>query len=334
MMVIPRHSVYSEPKALDSLGRKEGSEMVRTVGHRAVPQGRSAPWHGFTLVELLVVIAIIGILVSLLLPAVQTAREAARRTQCSNHMRQWTLAMLNYESSYQVLPYANRSPGGPRKSWPPSLWAFVEEGTLYDQYDFTLPFHHLGTPAVGNELLCSYQIATYFCPSDRYGMWHQADAYTRSRGNYVLNWGNGGFDQIEQDYEPSPFGSFRQSKLKEITDGLSKTMFFSEVVQAAEDNYFDFRGDILNDDKGCAQFSTINTPNTGIDLTACTQRYAENCLHSWGPHSRVSARSNHPGGVHVSMGDGSVRFMTDGTDIFTWQALGSMQGEEPIGDGG
>ena len=92
----------------------------------------------FTLVELLVVIAIIGVLVALLLPAVQSAREAARRTQCLNHMRQWGLGMHMHADSYQKLPDAAKS--NPRTVWVMELWPFVEQKALHSAYRFDLGF--------------------------------------------------------------------------------------------------------------------------------------------------------------------------------------------------
>ncbi len=130
--------------------------------------------RGFTLVELLVVIAIIGILIALLLPAVQAAREAARRSQCTNNLKQWGLAVQMYESANTWLPFGSHQ--APRRSWPPNLWPFVEENELAVQFqygvDFWLP---------PNLALCAFQLPLNFCPSDRWAMWY-GDPYTRARG--------------------------------------------------------------------------------------------------------------------------------------------------------
>src|SRR5438094_3642886 len=93
---------------------------------------------GFTLVELLVVIAIIGVLVALLLPAVQSAREASRRTKCINNLKQWSIAMHMHHDTYGNLPYAKKN--NPRTVWVTNLWPYVEQQALYSRYNFTLGF--------------------------------------------------------------------------------------------------------------------------------------------------------------------------------------------------
>jgi len=313
---------------------------VNDRAESAVSDRRSA----FALVELLVVIAIIGILIALLLPAVQAAREAGRRTQCVNHMKQWGLAMHNYEGTHKVLPYPNSRKGGSsgcgsvvglRISYPPFLWPYIEQKALHDQYDFDMPFHHpYGQPrGTGNEPIVMAKVAVYFCPSDREGMWlPPADDHSRSRGNYVLNWGAADFCQntsVYPDYQPSPFGPNRSAKFRDIRDGLTNTMLMSEVLQAIEDTHFDFRGDILNDDVTCAQYMTLNTPNAGVDSNICVDPERPAPCHR-GSQRHVAARSNHPDGVNVVMGDGSVHFMADSIALDVWQALGSMDGREVV----
>jgi prepilin-type N-terminal cleavage/methylation domain-containing protein/prepilin-type processing-associated H-X9-DG protein len=125
--------------------------------------------HGFTLVELLVVIAIIGILISLLLPAVQAAREAARRTQCSNVLKQLGLAVLNYESAKKQLPNSTR-PGGsttaPRISGFTLILPFLEEENLYKQYDFTINWDAIKGAGGANLSITKTPIPALLCPSD------------------------------------------------------------------------------------------------------------------------------------------------------------------------
>ncbi len=293
----------------------------------------------FTLVELLVVIAIIGILVALLLPAVQSARAAARRLQCVNNLKQWGLSMHLYFDNFKVFPYGtirgggwdptgNTGPNGEnrRQTFVGSLWPYIEQDTIDAQYDWDKSFH-----APENLPIIQVQIPLYFCPDDRKGFW-KGDQYTRSRGNYVACWGNGNYWQTNRDFSTAPFSPNRQYSAGDIGDGLSNTMFLSEVLQAVEDEHFDFRGDVFNDDLSCAQFMTHNTPNSGVDSTVCVdEEFPGPCLRV--SSESVAARSNHSGGVNVAMGDGSVQWVTDGIALAVWQAKGSSDWGDLDADG-
>ena len=281
------------------------------------------------------VIAIIGILIALLLPAVQSAREAGRRITCTSYMKQWGLAMANYENSHGIFPYGTKTDGlygtQHRHSFAVILLPYLEQKSVSDQYNFDVSFcqpeniHWLET-----------QAPVFFCPSDRIGMW-TADMYTRSRGNYVVNWGYCDFSRATErpdgvNYqEIGPFGPGEQTKASDITDGLSNTMFLSEVIQADNDDDMDFRGDFFNDDVGAAQFMTLYTPNSGIDSMIClgkTPDIPAPC--QMGGPVYVSARSNHPGGVVAVFGDGSTHFINNEIDITTWRALSTKANGEMI----
>ena len=131
--------------------------MVRSSPPAQAARPTAAP-GGFTLVELLVVIAIIGILVALLLPAVQAAREASRRTQCGNHLKQWATAMHNFHDTYKRLPIGARN--NPRQTWVMHLWPFIEQLSLDQQNDVNIAFYvPPGTIGGTMQGLCGQRVA-------------------------------------------------------------------------------------------------------------------------------------------------------------------------------
>ena len=203
--------------------------------------------RAFTLVELLVVIAIIGVLVALLLPAVQAARESARRTQCSNHIKQWSLGMHNYHDTYNSLPAAAKS--NLRHVWVYSMWPFVEQKALYDMYDqrqhFYLPPNTINGGTVNANLdgPTGKRVQIYYCPSDRYGAVNMSstDLYWRAKGNYNLNWGpimQPHPGAAPQAWAPFGYRNFinrdqpRYTRFGEFTDGTSNTLVISEQLRA------------------------------------------------------------------------------------------------------
>jgi prepilin-type N-terminal cleavage/methylation domain-containing protein/prepilin-type processing-associated H-X9-DG protein len=206
-------------------------------------------WHnpdGFTLVELLVVIAIVAILITLLLPAVNSAREAARRIQCANNLRQLGLAVINYEGTHGNLPPAGiveKNPdanlvqgefdpiSGQMLSWIVLVLPFAEEQSLYDQFDFsTWAFSQPREPQ-------AHSIGTLLCPSDsaenrifRSSAWTLDKVF--AKGNYAAYVSP--FHVDLQTMFPGALAGWGQ-KLKKITDGTSKTIMLSEVRTRANE---------------------------------------------------------------------------------------------------
>jgi len=312
--------------------------------------------RGFTLVELLVVIAIIGILVALLLPAIQAAREAARRSQCINNLKQVGIALQNYHDTYKALPMGAFSCCN--GTWQMSILAFIEEQQLGDMYKFQPPggmFHdpdyrydvNLPThnPPIQNLRVCQSRIKTLTCPSDE-PQTNTQFVNGATYHNYVANFGNTNHNLIScpglpsatcVKYLGSPFLSedtdppvAKVTPFKKISDGLSKTLMVSETVQGHDQ---DLRG--FTWWGWSTGFETFSSPNSNdLDylqqLQYCVKASPNPpCGVASGPNfMRAAARSRHPGGVNAIMCDASVQFVVDDVDLATWRAASTIKGEE------
>jgi prepilin-type N-terminal cleavage/methylation domain-containing protein/prepilin-type processing-associated H-X9-DG protein len=300
----------------------------------------------FTLVELLVVIAIIGVLVALLLPAVQAAREASRRAQCVNQLKQWGLSMQLYHDAQGELPAGATEV--PRQTWVMRIWPFIEQNNLASRNNIKAPFHDPPVTIHGtmNGLAGQY-VAMYYCPSDQ-GSDLTVSNYQRRRGNYVVNWGSvtygpfTGAATIEANSKAfAPFSHVdgvrtkpRVVPFKMITDGLSNTLMMSEYLMALSNDDNDWRGDIHNDE-GVFRFHTLQTPNSSapdIILGSYVQVNADPMMMPAAAGAfasqRNAARSRHGGGVNALLCDGSVSFYNDEIALNVWQALATMNGAE------
>lgn len=305
---------------------------------RKSPPARAS---GFTLIELLVVIAIIAILIALLVPAVQKVREAAGRTQCINNLKQWGVAFQGYHDTYKQFPLGSRR--GPRQTWVMHLWAYVDQSLLSDQINLATQDFYTPPATNPNSMsgLCGTRVAIYYCPADNPGRDQDDTAstyYCRTRGNYVVNWGKITYDTAPVANAPwAPFAMIdasrtpRVTKIAHFTDGISNTILMSEYLRptSAADN--DWRADIHNDD-GVFRFHTINTPNSSVnDVVGWAQNTNDPLMPiTAGTPQHNAARSRHPGGVNVLLGDGTVRWYSNSVGLIIWQAMGTINGNEAV----
>ncbi|MEM6798399.1 MAG: DUF1559 domain-containing protein [Planctomycetota bacterium] len=318
---------------------------------------------GFTLVELLVVIAIIGVLIGLLLPAVQAARETARRMQCANNQKQIMLATLNYELARGELPpgsiwFNENNVNEVRVGVLARILAYAEDTALHDLLDPETPHvdangdtipSHLWQTADGT-YLSSFVIEMYLCPSDstdevytRFGTPRARFNYSASNGSMTRNtnsscscgelaaWNEFGLMQNptnvadRPDYS-GPFSRFEfATKLQQVTDGLSKTIFFGEV--RPECSIHALAG-WLSGNNGTGLVSTV----IPINYDTCDDNAPDDCNRPCNYATELGFKSNHPGGAQFALGDGSVHFLSEEIDHWTYQYLGGKDDGIPIAD--
>lgn len=244
--------------------------------------------RGFTLIELLVVIAVIGLLIALLLPAVQATRSTARRAACANNLLQVELALLNYEAAFEVLPSGvvngtspvTQGPDGYHQSWTTQILAFLDQKPAFAHINFD---HGVYDPP--NATVRGHSIASYLCPADNgvrddrgvafgnyAGVYHHTEAPIDDRGSGVL---------------------FLNSaiRLADVEDGASTTLVIGEKTRSI--------------DLGWMSGTSASLRNAGSLLSSVTQSVPPN------PPQVGGFGSAHIGGSHFSFGDGSVRFIKD-----------------------
>jgi prepilin-type N-terminal cleavage/methylation domain-containing protein len=289
----------------------------------------------FTLIELLVVIAIIGILMSLLLPAVQAIRESARRTECKNNLRQVALATHLYHDSFERLPpgwIGDAADDLPGWGWASKILPFVEQNNVYDTIDFTLP---IDDPA--NATAVSAVIATFQCPSDPVGetldlvptvdngglpppimagtpimITSQPSSFIAARSNF-----SGVFGTLElEDNEDAGDGMFyrnSRTRFADVLDGLTNTLMFGERV---------------SDYGGMTWLGVINW----IDEPAArVVGIVDHAPNTEGGHMD-DFRSHHPMGANFAAGDASVHLIDEAIDLTIYHGAATRAGREVPGE--
>lgn len=289
--------------------------------------------HGFTLVELLVVIAIIGILVGLLLPAVQAAREAARRMQCSNNLKQLGLAMHNYHDTNNRLPSAVADCCW--GTWVIPVMSFIEldnVARLYQNWGGADPGPRYGS-APNTTNVTTKRYAAFTCPSDT----PNSPFSNITSHNYAVNFGNTGYGQGTvgtETFKGAPFSNNKTRKLglKDMSDGTSNTLMVGEVRQGRGS---DLRGFIWWGD--AAGFSAYLAPNSPLPDRIYSAGYCNNTIPNFpcavidsANPTMFASRSLHTGGVQATLGDGSVQFFSNSIDLVIWRALSTAQGAEVV----
>ena len=318
--------------------------------------------RGFTLIELLVVIAIIAVLVALLLPAVQQAREAARRTQCRNNLKQVGLALQSYQETVTKFPPISVLPANATfepYSAQARLLPYIDGANLADLIDWNQNTAFTGSPAAAKT-----RVAIYMCPSEINDRARQTPTLQHYPLNYSFNEGTWFiFDPVSRAVGDGAFAPNQAYSPRDFTDGMSNTLAAAETkayqpnlwdtnnpstlgvapptnpaaLAAYYGGTFDSNGhtEWIEGDVHESGFTTTFGPNTNVpytnggityDIDLTSMRDGESTTVP--TYAAITARSYHIGSVNVLMMDGSIRSVSDNIDLALWRALGTRAGGE------
>jgi prepilin-type N-terminal cleavage/methylation domain-containing protein/prepilin-type processing-associated H-X9-DG protein len=317
---------------------------------------------GFTLIEILVVIAVIGLLMAVLLPALAAVQQAARRLQCTNNLKQIVMANIAYHSTHMMFP-SGRTDGiqGGSRNWGPlaGILPYIEGQTVYELLNFdVIPGH------ASNDTARSIEISTYVCPSDRASI-PSASSVGNAYSNYRACAGS---DWTSDETNDGVFPEIKFTQIKEIFDGTSNTVLYSErCLGDGDTNQVDQRSDLFRIARSnrtreavyqaCVAIQagtpvTLGVTNQSSDAGRQWlngQMYTTRYTHVMPPNSLSCARptgngamgssinnqggamtatSRHSGGVNIAMADGSVHFVSDSIDLGIWRGLATINGRE------
>jgi prepilin-type N-terminal cleavage/methylation domain-containing protein len=313
----------------------------------------------FTLIELLVVIAIIAILIALLLPAVQQAREAARRSQCKNNLKQMGLALHNYHDATQCFPPAYFDPSNTTSiskwdnmnglGWGTMILPYLDQGPLYNKVgtetlEFTAHWECYNTTADPSNSTpipsAKTPLSAFNCPSDPMGGIN-SDKSNFGKSNYAVFAGLLAATQ-GTDQKDCAFTRNLSRRIADMLDGTSTTIFVTEKstrndptgMASCGTNPCGFAGGLWIGPRISATSSTWNPGVEQMDVSAfggsSATYFINGSASTWAADWITS--SAHTGGIQVVMGDGSVRFLSDNIALQTFKALVTMSGNELVGD--
>ena len=307
--------------------------------YRSAQASLDSDRQGFTIVELLVVIAIVGILVALLLPAIQMAREAARRTKCANNLRQLGVASLNYESTNEVLPPGQIYPQG--LMWSAYLLPYLEQNATFERLDLESPFFSAGTVNMeeAGRLLPVFQCPTQSVRSILYGY-----RMFERRAPSTYNACASGLLTVESGQPPYPgdpqstdgmFGTNVTIRLRDIYDGTSSTIMFGECIFDFDMWGADVSGNtevvdhwyIVSPEMWPVVSDNSSDVSEGFSSTAVRMNIHDE-VTQFIDLKELGFGSRHPAGTLAVFGDGHVQFIAETIDVATWSALGTKSRNE------